>query len=170
MLTIRRFEQQDWLALWPVLRSTFASGDTYAFSPDSTEEEIHKAWIEQPLATFVAVSDSGVLLGTYILKPNQPGLGGHVCNCGYVVAEHARGRGIAASMCEHSQVEAVNCGFRSMQFNLVVATNAIAIRLWQRLGFKIVGTVPEAFLHRSGSYVAAHIMFKALMPRKQSAV
>jgi ribosomal protein S18 acetylase RimI-like enzyme len=136
MLTIRRFEQQDWLGLWPILKSTFASGDTYAFPPDSTEVEIHMAWIEQPLATFVAVSDSGVLIGTYILKPNQPGLGSHVSNCGYVVAEHARGKGIAASMCEHSQAEAVILGFKSMQFNSVVATNVVAVRLWQRLGLR----------------------------------
>jgi RimJ/RimL family protein N-acetyltransferase len=164
MPQLRPFEPRDWTSLWPILKSTFASGDTYVFAPDSTEADIREAWVEQPLATYVAVSDSGVLLGTYILKPNQPGLGNHVCNCGYVVAEHARGRGIATLMCQHSQIEALTLGFRSMQFNFVVATNTSAVRLWQRLGFQIVGTVPEAFRHRTEGYVAAHIMFKHLAP------
>jgi len=162
MLSIRRFEPTDWPLLWPILRTTFASGDTYTFPPNCTEAEIYKAWVEQPLASYVATSVSGALLGTYVLKPNQPGLGGHVCNCGYVVAADARGRGIAAAMCEHSQTEAVRLGFRSMQFNLVVASNTVAVRLWQKLGFRIVGTVPEAFLHSTHGYVGAHVMFKPL--------
>jgi ribosomal protein S18 acetylase RimI-like enzyme len=163
MTRIRRFQPDDWSALWPLLHATFATGDTYAFAPESTEAEIHKAWIELPLATYVATSDNGSILGTYILKPNQPGLGSHVCNCGYVVATRARGQGIASAMCEHSQIEAVSFGFRSMQFNLVVATNEGAVHLWQKLGFCIVGTIPEAFHHRAHGYVAAHVMFKKLV-------
>jgi ribosomal protein S18 acetylase RimI-like enzyme len=161
---IRPFEATDWPALWPILHATFATGDTYAFAPDGTEEEIHRAWVEQPMATFVAVSASGAVLGSYTLKPNQPGLGSHVCNCGYVVAAPARGQGLAAAMCEHSQAIAVEQGFRAMQFNLVVATNTVAVRLWQRLGFRIIGTVPGAFRHRRAGYVDAHIMFKDLAP------
>ncbi len=163
MHTIRKFTPADWPALWPLLQTTFASGDTYAYAPDSTEADIYKAWVEQPLATYVAVSSSGDLLGTYTLKANQPGLGSHVCNCGYVVAAHARGQGIAVSLCEHSQTEAVAYGFKAMQFNLVVATNTVAVRLWQRLGFAIVGTVPGAFKHSALGYVAAHVMVKDLL-------
>ena len=164
MHTIRKFTPTDWPALWPILQTTFASGDTYAYAPDSSEADIHKVWVEQPLATYVAVSDAGDLLGTYTLKPNQPGLGSHVCNCGYVVAARARGQGIAARMCEHSQAQAIAHGFRAMQFNLVVATNQVAVRLWQRLGFAIVGTVPSAFRHATLGYVAAHVMVKDLQP------
>ncbi len=159
---IRLFEPTDWPALWSILHSTFASGDTYAYAPTSTEAEIHQAWIALPFATYVAVSDTGELLGTYTLKPNQPGLGSHVCNCGYVVADRARGQGVARLMCEHSQRMAVAAGFLAMQFNLVVATNTVAVALWQRLGFAIVGTLPQAFRHSTLGLVSAHIMFKAL--------
>ncbi len=108
MVSIRRFRESDWPAVWPILRTTFEAGDTYAFSPDSTEYEIHRAWVEAPSATYVACAPDGQVLGTYFIKPNHPALGAHVCNCGYVVAPFAQGRGIAAAMCEHSQAEAVS--------------------------------------------------------------
>ena len=162
---IRRFEPADWPQLWPLLRETFAAGDTYAFPPESAEAEIHAAWIEQPTATFVATADDGAIVGTYKLQPNQPGLGAHVCNCGYVVAPRARGQGLASAMCEHSQAEAVRLGFTAMQFNLVVSTNEVAVRLWQKLGFAIVGTLPGAFRHRVLGDVDAYVMFKTLARR-----
>ena len=82
MTTIRRFEPADWPTLWPILHATFAAGDTYAFEPQSSEAEIRRAWIDLPAATYVACADGGRILGTYYIKPNQPGLGSHVCNCG----------------------------------------------------------------------------------------
>jgi RimJ/RimL family protein N-acetyltransferase len=162
MLVIRPFQEPDWRQVCPILRGTFAAGDTYAFAPESTEEEIHRAWVELPLATYVASAADGAILGTYYLKPNQPGLGAHVCNCGYVVAPAAQGHGIATAMCEHSQREALALGFRAMQFNLVVVTNVRAVRLWQQLGFAIVGTLPRAFRHRQLGFVDAYVMFKEL--------
>jgi len=162
-MEIRRFEAADWPPLWALLRATFDTGDTYAFAPDSREADIHKAWIELPAATFVACGADGHLLGTYYIKPNQPALGAHVCNCGYVVAPAAQGQGIATSLCEHSQREAVSMGFRAMQFNLVVSTNERAVRLWQRLGFAVAGTLPRAFHHQRLGYVDALVMYKELV-------
>jgi RimJ/RimL family protein N-acetyltransferase len=161
-IAIRRFEEGDWNAVLPLLRATFAAGDTYAYAPQSTDAEIRRAWIEAPAATWVAVSGDGQVLGTYYITPNQPGLGAHVCNCGYVVARAVEGQGVATAMCEHSQREAIAMGFRAMQFNLVVATNERAIRLWRRLGFAIVGTLPGAFRHANKGYVDAVVMFKPL--------
>ena len=161
-MLIRRFDEQDWAQLWPLLQTTFASGDTYAFAPDSAEADIYQAWIKLPLATYVACDAQGQLLGTYVLKANQPGLGSHVSNCGYVVSPAAQGQGVASQMCEHSQQEAVKHGFRAMQFNLVVATNERAVALWQRMGFDIVGTLPGAFKHQKLGFVDAFVMFKTL--------
>ena len=160
---IRHFRDEDWGQVWPLLRATFASGDTYAFAPDSSEDDVFKAWIQAPLATFVACADDGSLAGTYFLKANQPGLGSHVANCGYVVAPQARGQGVASAMCQHSQQEALARNFRAMQFNLVVSTNDTAVRLWRKLGFEIVGTLPGAFRHARLGYVDAFIMYKALV-------
>jgi len=160
---IRRYEASDWATVWPLLQSTFAAADTYMFAPQSPEAEIHRAWVEVPTATYVACDSDDRVVGTYYLKPNQPGLGAHVCNCGYVVAPEAAGRGIATAMCEHSEAEARAHGFRAMQFNSVVVTNERAVRLWQRQGFAIVGRVPGAFHLRGRDYVDALVMFKQLV-------
>jgi ribosomal protein S18 acetylase RimI-like enzyme len=160
-MDIRPLRDEDWPGVWALLRATFAAGDTYTFPPDSSEADIRKAWVETPLATYVA-REGETLLGTYFIKPNQPGLGSHVCNCGYVVAPEARGRGVAAAMCEHSQQFARERGFRAMQFNFVVATNVRAVKLWERLGFAVVGRLPGAFHHRDLGYVDALVMYKSL--------
>ena len=161
--TIRPFANADWRSLWPILRETFATGDTYGYSPNSTEAETRQIWIDAPLATYVACDDNGAIIGTYKLVINQPGLGSHVSNCGYVVSTAARGQGLASLMCEHSQTEAVRLGFRAMQYNLVVSTNTGAVRLWQKHGFAIVGTLPGAFNHATLGYVDAFVMFKQLV-------
>ena len=163
-ISIRRFESADWPFVWPLLQATISAGDTFAFSPESTEAEMRRAWILAPSATFVARDADGKLLGTYFMKPNQPGLGAHVCNCGYAVAAEARGQGIATLMCEHSQTQAVAMGFRAMQFNFVVSTNERAVKLWQRLGFAVIGRLPRAFNHRQLGYVDALVMYKELCP------
>ena len=162
VVAIRPFEKSDWLSVWSILEPTFRSGETYAFSPDITESEAYKVWVELPSATFVACQSDGAVLGTYFIKPNQPGLGSHVCNCGYVVAAAVQGKGVASAMCEHSQREAVARGYCAMQFNLVVSTNEAAVHLWQKHGFSIVGVLPEAFRHRHLGFVDAYVMHKKL--------
>lgn len=162
MTRIRLAEPRDWPAIWRILEPVFRRGDTHAFSSSITEAEARTVWMDVPQATLVAVDDSGDILGTYYIKANQSGGGAHVCNCGYVVSESARGRGIATQMCEHSQEHAVERGFRAMQFNLVVSTNEVAVRLWERLGFDVVGRLPGAFHHPDLGYVDALVMFKQL--------
>ena len=162
MVKIRHFEEMDWEATWNIIAPEFRAGETYAFSPNITEEGAYHVWVETPSATFVAVDETNEVVGTYYIKPNQPVLGAHVCNCGYVVAEHFRRKGVASEMCEHSQREAISRGFRAMQYNLVVSTNEGAIRLWKRHGFQVVGTLPKAFRHPQLGFVDAYVMYKEL--------
>jgi ribosomal protein S18 acetylase RimI-like enzyme len=115
-----------------------------------------------PAKTYVCEDTTGRIVGTYCLKPNQPGGGSHVANCGYVVSPHARGLGVASAMCVHSQHQARALGFLAMQFNFVVSTNEGAVRLWKRHGFEIVGTLPGAFQHPELGFVDAFVMFKPL--------
>ena len=124
-------------------------------------DSAHRYWAEMPRETFVAL-EGETILGTYYINPNHPGPGSHVCNCGYVTCATARGKGVATSMCEHSQQTAIEMGFRSMQFNLVVSTNTGAVRLWQKLGYEISGTLPEAYHHATEGYVDAYVMSKIL--------
>jgi ribosomal protein S18 acetylase RimI-like enzyme len=166
MFEIREYVDSDWPRVWLILQQIIRAGDTYTFSPQSTDAEIRKAWVEIPARTFVACDAEGQILGTYFIKANQPGLGAHVCNCGYVVAPAAQGKGIASLMCEHSQAQAIAMGFRAMQFNFVVSSNRRAIQLWERLGFSVVGRLPGAFHHQKLGYVDALVMFKQLAPNR----
>ena len=164
MLTIRKFAERDWDAIWCIVEPVLRAGETYPFSPSITNGEAFAAWIETPSATYVAEDENGAILGTYYIKPNQPSLGSHVCNCGYIVAEAARGHGVASAMCEHSQREAIAQGFRAMQYNLVVSTNRGAVQLWRKHGFDIVGTLAKAFRHPNLGFVDALVMYKQLEP------
>ncbi|MEL6554674.1 MAG: N-acetyltransferase [Cyanobacteria bacterium J06621_11] len=163
MLILRPYTSTDWPAVWCMIEPVFRSGETYAFPPEISEDEARRVWIEAPLVTYVAVDESEKLAGTYYIKPNQPALGAHICNCGYIVSKAARGKGLATLMCEHSQAEARQLGFRGMQFNLVVSTNEAAIYLWRKLGFTTVGRLPGAFQHSKEGFVDALIMFKSLV-------
>ena len=161
-MEIRKYQETDWSQVWPIIKKVFRAGETYAFTPEITEQEAHKIWVELPQETYVVTDQSDIILGTYYIKPNQPGLGSHVCNCGYIVSGTARSKGVASNMCEHSQETAVNLGYRAMQYNLVVSTNEGAIRLWKKLGFQVIGTLPNAFNSKKAGYVDALIMYKQL--------
>ncbi len=126
-----------------------------------TFEEAYTLWCEAPLKTFVAESE-GKVLGSYYLKANAMGPSAHICNCGYMVSEAARGKGLARTLCEHSQRVALDLGFTAMQFNSVVSTNTVAVRLWETLGFKIIGTIPQAYQHKEFGLVDSYIMHKSL--------
>lgn len=164
-MIIRAATSDDWPAIWAMLEPVFRAGETYAIDRDITEEAARALWVDTPDQTYVAQSaddNAGALLGTYYIKRNHSGGARHVCNCGYVTATAAQGRGVARAMCEHSQQAARDLGFAAMQFNLVLASNAGAIRLWQRLGFRTVGTLPAAFDHPDLGMVDAHVMWKTL--------
>ena len=91
-ITIRLARDQDFNALWPILREVIRAGDTYAYDPGLSRGAVFDLWMTTPRATYVAES-GGQILGTYYIKTNQQGGGAHVCNCGYMVAPEARGQG-----------------------------------------------------------------------------
>ncbi|WP_249979110.1 GNAT family N-acetyltransferase [Vreelandella olivaria] len=152
----------DFITFWPAFQSIVAAEETYAIDPDITLADAYHLWCSVPKVTFAVKDNQGQLLGAYYLKTNAAGPGKHVCNCGYMVSPAARGKGVARSMCQHSQQTARELGFEAMQFNAVVATNEVAVALWQRLGFDIVGTVPNAFRHAKHGLVDTYVMYKAL--------
>ena len=161
MFEIRRANESDFEAIWPIFREVVERGDTYAFDPETTRAEARSIWMSDGVMTYVAC-DVGEVVGTYILKPNQPGLGSHVANAAYMVRADAQGRGLGRAMCEHSLGEARKAGFLAMQFNMVVSTNEAAVGLWKKLGFSVVGTLPKAFRHQSLGLVDAYVMHRFL--------
>ena len=161
MLNVRAANSVDEDSIWSILEPVFRCGEAYTLPRDITRDEAMSYWFADGNRVFVA-EENGKVLGTYYLRTNQRGGGSHVCNCGYMTATEATGRGIARAMCLHSKEYAKNAGFRAMQFNFVVSTNERAVKLWQSLGFEIVGQLPQAFAHPSQGFVDALVMFLAL--------
>lgn len=162
LIRIRPYQPDDWPALWTLLGPVFRAGETYAVPRDITEQDTQRMWVELPRVVRVAIDEAGRVIGTYILKANQPGPGDHVANGGYIVADGARGHGVAGEMCKHSLAMARELGFLAMQYNLVVASNVVAVRVWQKHGFAIIGTLPRAFRHPTLGLTDAHVMYRLL--------
>jgi len=158
---IRPARTEDASALWRILEPVIRAGETYALPRDMSEADALAYWTGPDREAFVAHED-GRILGTYYLRANQAGGGAHVANCGYVTASEAGGRGVARLMCLDSLDRARARGFAAMQFNFVLSSNERAVRLWESLGFAIVGRLPGAFRHPRVGEVDALVMFRAL--------
>ena len=160
-MEIRAAIAEDRAEIWKVLAPVIRAGETYALPRDMDEEAALAYWLAPAHEVFVATIDGGIA-GTYYLRTNQQGGGAHVANCGYVTSPRFSMRGVAAAMCDHSLTQARARGFKAMQFNFVVASNEHAVRLWRRLGFRVVGTLPRAFDHPRLGLVDALVMFREL--------
>ncbi|HVP55837.1 MAG TPA: N-acetyltransferase [Candidatus Eisenbacteria bacterium] len=160
-MLIRNAASSDAAAIWRVLEPILRAGETYTLPRDIEERDALAYWLGPEHEVYVA-ENQGEVLGTYYLRANQKGGGSHVANCGYVTAVWASGRGVARAMCAHSLERARARGFRAMQFNFVVSSNQRAVRLWQSLGFEIVGRLPSAFLHPTLGFVDAYVMYRDL--------
>ena len=160
-MNVRPATTADAPAIWRILEPTIRAGETYALPREMSEADAIEFWTGGNREAFVAEME-GEIVGTYYLRPNQLGGGSHVCNCGYVTAPEATGRGVATAMCRDSFERARERGYRAMQFNVVVSTNTLAIALWQSLGFREIGRVPDGFLLPGVGYVDALILFRRL--------
>ena len=147
--------------IWALLQPVFSAGDTYAVDPLIDREAAIAYWIEADKTAFI-LRIEGQAVGTYYIRPNQPGGGAHICNCGFITAPSARGKGVARRMLDHALIEAKQQGYRAMQFNFVLASNQRALALWQRNGFATIGRIPQAFLHPKQGYVDALILHRSL--------
>ena len=160
-MKIRKAEARDAQGIAEIILPVIREGNTYSLDRNMTESEALMYWTGADKETFVAEED-GSILGTYYIRANQSGGGNHVCNCGYMTHTNASGRGVARSMCEDSLRYAASRGFRAMQFNFVVSTNERAVKLWQSMGFEIVGRLPQAFHHPDLGYVDALVMYQKI--------
>ena len=160
-MQIRKAQASDSPAILEIILPVIREGATYSLDPDLSAADALAYWTSPDKETFVT-EDDNVIVGTYFIRPNQAGGGRHVCNCGYITRTDVAGRGVARSMCQHSLTYARERGYRAMQFNFVVSTNERAVRLWQSLGFEIVGRLPAAFRHPAHGYVDALVMYQSL--------
>jgi ribosomal protein S18 acetylase RimI-like enzyme len=160
-LTVRSATANDERAIWRILEPTFREGATYPIPRNISRAEALAYWFAPSNAVFVAETN-GAVVGTYYLRANNRGGGAHVANCGYITARETFGKGVARAMCLHSLDAARARGFTAMQFNFVIASNTRAVKLWQACGFRIVGTLPGAFMHPALGAVDAYVMWREL--------
>ena len=159
---IRPATDDDWPGIWPIFDATVRAGETYAYPLDLTSEQARDLWLERPPGLTVVLEEGDEILGTAKMGPNRPGPGDHVGTASFMVAESARGRGVGRRLGEYVVQWHRDQGYRGIQFNAVVETNESAVRLWQKLGFEIVGTVPGAFRSPTRGYVGLHVMYLPL--------
>ena len=160
-MRIRQAGAEDHAVLWDMLRPVFRAGETYAIDPGIGETEAVAYWTGADAGSYI-IEDSSGPLGTYYIKTNQPGGGSHVCNCGFITAPDAGGKGAARAMLDDALVRAKALGYAAMQFNFVLANNTRAIDIWHRAGFDTVGRLPRAFRHPKDGAIDALVMFKEL--------
>lgn len=163
-MIIREITEDDWVEFFPTFTEVVEAGETYAFPTGLTIDEARGWWVESPPAvTVVAIDEeSGAVLGSAKSGPNRPGRGAHVATASFMVSSSARGRGVGRALGEWVLAWAREQGYAAMQFNAVVETNVAAVKLWQDLGFTIIGTVPEAFDSREHGRVGLHVMHQHL--------
>ncbi len=161
-MQIRGYIDTDWTSVWPIFRQVVTAGDTFAYDPKWSSEQAQNVWVESPPGHTVVACDGPRVLGTAKMGPNRPGPGSHVATASFMVAGDARGRGVGRALGEYALSWAQAQGYAAMQFNAVVESNHAAVRLWQELGFQIIGTVPEAFAHPTLGRVGLHIMHRRL--------
>ena len=167
MATIRSATDSDRDAIWEIFREVIAAGETYPIDPEISRDQALAYWFQQAAHVWVA-ENNGEIVGSYTLHSNQSGGGKHVANAAFIVAKSERGEGIGRAMGEHCLNTARRLGFHAMQFNFVVSTNESAVKLWQDLGMKIVGTLPGAFRHPTRGPVEVYVMFQSLLPAKDA--
>lgn len=160
-MQIRSAVDADFSSMWAIFREVVARETTYVFAADASREDAYAYWFGPGVASYVA-EDDGQVVGMYKLVANQRDLGAHVANASFMVDARYSGRGIGRRLGEHCLEAARQAGFLSMQFNFVVSTNTGAIKLWQSLGFAIVGTLPKVFRHRELGLVDAFVMHRFL--------
>lgn len=163
-MDIRTATDDDWPQIWPIFDEIVRAGETYAFPLDLTIETARPWWMSEHTVVLEEDDPSGGrrILGSAKMGPNRPGRGAHIGTASFMVDPEARGRGVGRRLGEHVVDWHREHGFAGIQFNAVVETNTGAVRLWQDLGFEIIGTVPGAFESATHGRVGLHVMYRAL--------
>lgn len=161
-MIIRAAHDDDWPLIYPFFSATVAAGETYAYPEGLSLEAARPLWMERPPGRTVVAVEGDAVVGSAKMGPNRPGRGSHVATASFMVDPDRRGHGVGRLLGQSVIDWAAGAGYHSIQFNAVVETNEAAVHLWQSLGFRIIGTVPEAFDHARVGLVGLHVMLLPL--------
>ncbi|MEC5169793.1 GNAT family N-acetyltransferase [Glaciihabitans sp. GrIS 2.15] len=162
-MIIRDATTVDWRVIWPFLHQIVVAGDTFTYDLGLGNAEAEALWmVRAPGRVVVAEAHGGEVVGTANMYANRAGPGAHIASASYMVDPVHQGRGVGRALVSDSLRWARAQGFQGMQFNAVAQTNSSAVRLYESLGFTIVGTVPGGFRHPVDGDVGLHVMFYPL--------
>ncbi|MER6994787.1 GNAT family N-acetyltransferase [Streptomyces sp. NPDC000410] len=160
-MLIRDATPDDWAAVWPFWHRIVSAGETYAWDRDTPEPAARALWMAPANRVSVVEDESGAIVASAYVRPNYGGPAAHIANAGFMVDPAHAGRGIGRLLAEYVLEQARSDGYTGMIFNAVVETNP-AMKLWESLGFRTLGTVPGAFRHPTRGPVGLNILFREL--------
>ena len=151
-IQIREYKDSDIQEMNRIWNRVVDDGVAFPQEDDLTEETGRGFFAGQTYTAVAEDTDTGKVLGLYILHPNNVGRCGHICNASYAVDRESRGLHIGEKLVSDCLAQGKAHGYRVLQFNAVVASNVHARHLYERLGFKQLGTIPGGFRMKDGSY------------------
>lgn len=151
-IIVRKYEEKDILALIAIWNEVVDEGIAFPQEECLTEITGKEFFANQSYCGVAEEKETGKIMGLYILHPNNVGRCGHICNASYAVASLSRGLHIGEKLVQDCIKQAHDIGFKILQFNAVVATNIHARHLYERIGFKRLGTIPNGFRLKNGRY------------------
>ncbi len=160
---LEHFCQGDEEALFAIFQEVVGV-DGYFPNESGTFQEFQNLFFGAASSVFVCkLVATSEIVGGFYLKPNFSGRGKHIANAAYMITSSYRGKGLGTRLVDASLKIALQQGYRAMQYNMVLSSNTRAIELYKKLGFSIVGTIPEAICNADGSYQDGYILHKKLM-------
>lgn len=161
-IIVRPYRNEDTLSAAAIWNRVVEDGVAFPQLEPMTPEEAEGFFDNQSYTGIAEDTETGEIVGLYILHPNSIGRCGHICNASYAVKASVRGKHIGKELVTHCLSEAKKLEFRILQFNAVVATNSAALHLYQTLGFTRLGTIPDGFRMDDGHYEDIIVHYKTL--------
>lgn len=161
MVSIRKSRLKDKDEIWKNIQEVISLGEINSFGPDTSKENILPYWCGKNKHTYVAIINEKII-GTFLIKSIQPELGSHIGNVSYMIDKSRLVSEIGQIVGEFSVKEAKRLGYEALQLNIVLKNNEKVINIWKKIGFKVIGKIPQAFNYKEIKLVDAYIMYKKL--------
>jgi len=157
---VREYREEDIPYMTKIWNEVVENGNAFPQIDLLTKEAATVFFAQQ---SFSGVAEElGKIVGLYILHPNNVGRCAHIANASYGVNAANRGKQIGETLVKHSLLKGAKLGFKLLQFNAVVATNELALKLYSKLGFVTVGTIPGGFMMKDEHYEDIVVFYKKL--------
>lgn len=159
--SLERYQPEDEQPLYRIFKEVVDSGCQFPYE-SSSMDEFHLQFFSPNSQVYICRSSIGEVIGGFYLKANYPGRSSHIANAAYMIKATHQGKGIGTLLIKASLHMAKNQGFQAMQYNMVLSQNRIAVQLYQKLGFRILGTIPNAIRNPDASYSDGYLMHRSL--------